>query len=78
MIRLIEIYSRLEAVDGFLALMLQQPENYRERIIHDRIVGSLSTLIALTPRYGGSRDRVSFVILTPATYCQPFLKFGCR
>ncbi|EAS1838991.1 hypothetical protein LVO39_005491 [Salmonella enterica] len=39
MIRLIEIYSRLEAVDGFLALMLQQPENYRERIIHDRIVG---------------------------------------
>ncbi|ECQ8983016.1 hypothetical protein ACDT65_004920 [Salmonella enterica subsp. enterica] len=39
MIRLIEIYSRLEAVDGFLALMLQQPENYRERIIHDRIFG---------------------------------------
>ncbi|EAA1980786.1 hypothetical protein R1087_004519 [Salmonella enterica] len=39
MIRLIEIYSRLEAVDGFLALMLQQPENYRERIIHARIVG---------------------------------------
>ncbi|EKT7009333.1 hypothetical protein QEX16_005023 [Salmonella enterica] len=39
MIKLIEIYSRLEAVDGFLALMLKQPENYRERIIHDRIVG---------------------------------------
>ncbi|EDR5176307.1 TPA: hypothetical protein G8O67_004636 [Salmonella enterica] len=39
MIRLIEIYSRLEAVDGFLALMLQQPDNYSERIIKDRIDG---------------------------------------
>lgn len=39
MIRLIEIYSRLEAVDGFLALMLQQSDNYSERIIKDRIAG---------------------------------------
>lgn len=37
MIRLIENYSRLEAVDGFLALMLQQSDNYRERVIKDRI-----------------------------------------
>lgn len=39
MIRLIEIYSRLEAVDGFLALMLQQSDNYSGRIIKDRIAG---------------------------------------
>ncbi|EAU9427534.1 hypothetical protein EOI87_28560 [Salmonella enterica] len=39
MTRLIEIYSRLEAIDGFLALMLQQPDSYRERIINDRLAG---------------------------------------
>ncbi|EBS5580355.1 hypothetical protein DPU24_24645 [Salmonella enterica subsp. enterica serovar Oranienburg] len=39
MIRLIEIYSQLEAVDGFLALMLKQSDNYSERIIKDRIAG---------------------------------------
>lgn len=37
MTRLIEIYSRLEAIDGFLALMLQQPDSYRERMISERI-----------------------------------------
>ncbi|EBN8996678.1 hypothetical protein D2C14_23170 [Salmonella enterica] len=34
---LIEIYSRLEAIDGFLALMMQQPDRYRERMIRERI-----------------------------------------
>ncbi|EEI0623709.1 hypothetical protein OIP56_003568 [Salmonella enterica] len=37
MTRLIEIYSRLEAIDGFLALMLKQPDSYRERMISERI-----------------------------------------
>ncbi|HBM0000548.1 TPA: hypothetical protein LT059_005163 [Salmonella enterica subsp. enterica serovar Kodjovi] len=37
MIRIIEIYSRLEAIDGFLALMLKQPDSYRERMISERI-----------------------------------------
>lgn len=37
MIRLIELYSRLEAVDDFLTLMLLQSDNYREQIIKDRI-----------------------------------------
>ncbi|EKR4132817.1 hypothetical protein P8F49_001458 [Salmonella enterica] len=37
MIRLIEIYSRLEAIDGFLALMLKQPDTYRARMIIERI-----------------------------------------
>ncbi|EBE8909328.1 hypothetical protein AAE379_001095 [Salmonella enterica] len=37
MIRIIEIYSRLEAIDGFLALMLKQPDRYRERMISERI-----------------------------------------
>ncbi|EAB9738616.1 hypothetical protein CPK96_08485 [Salmonella enterica] len=34
---LIEIYSRPEAIDGFLALMLQQPDSYRERMLSERI-----------------------------------------
>ncbi|EAS9161859.1 hypothetical protein ACLBR3_001070 [Salmonella enterica] len=34
---LLEIYSRPEAIDGFLALMLKQPDNYRERAISERI-----------------------------------------
>ncbi|ECC6919811.1 hypothetical protein DAE56_13490 [Salmonella enterica] len=37
MIRIIEIYSRLDALDEFLALMLKQPDNYRERAISERI-----------------------------------------
>lgn len=39
MTRLIEIHSRLEAIDGFLALMLKQPDSYRERMISERITG---------------------------------------
>ncbi|AXC67712.1 hypothetical protein DOE63_20720 [Salmonella enterica subsp. diarizonae serovar 59:z10:-] len=38
MIRIIEIYSRLDALDEFLALMLQQPDSYRERMISERMV----------------------------------------
>ncbi|EAP7866753.1 hypothetical protein FNI43_23730 [Salmonella enterica subsp. diarizonae] len=34
---LIEIYSRPEAIDGLLALMLQQPDSYRGRMISERI-----------------------------------------
>ncbi|EEG6605209.1 hypothetical protein G3K90_002338 [Salmonella enterica] len=34
---LIEIYSRLDALDECLALMLQQPDSYRERMISERI-----------------------------------------
>ncbi len=37
MTRIIEIYSRLDALDEFLALMLKQPDNYRERAISERI-----------------------------------------
>ncbi|EBQ4836464.1 hypothetical protein T061_17015 [Salmonella enterica subsp. arizonae] len=37
MTRIIEIYSRLDALDEFLALMLQQPDSYRERMISERI-----------------------------------------
>ncbi|MDJ6538707.1 hypothetical protein LEC33_01055 [Salmonella enterica] len=37
MTRIIEIYSRLNALDEFLALMLKQPDNYRERAISERI-----------------------------------------
>ncbi|EHC5874045.1 hypothetical protein JR782_004925 [Salmonella enterica subsp. enterica serovar Eastbourne] len=37
MIKLIEIYSRLEAIDGFLALMLKQPDIYRTRMIAERV-----------------------------------------
>ncbi len=37
MTRIIEIYSRLEAIDGFLALMLKQPDTYRARMIIERI-----------------------------------------
>ncbi|ECI0840901.1 hypothetical protein [Salmonella enterica] len=37
MTRIIEIYSRLDALDEFLALMLKQPDNYRERVISERI-----------------------------------------
>lgn len=37
MIRIIEIYSRLDALDEFLALMLKQPDSYRERAISERI-----------------------------------------
>lgn len=37
MIRIIEIYSRLDALDEFLALMLKQPCSYRERAISERI-----------------------------------------
>lgn len=37
MIRIIEIYSRLDALDEFLVLMLKQPDSYRERAISERI-----------------------------------------
>ncbi len=37
MTRIIEIYSRLDALDEFLALMLKQPVSYRERAISERI-----------------------------------------
>ncbi|HCL5290173.1 TPA: hypothetical protein N2G35_004642 [Salmonella enterica] len=37
MIRIIEIYSRLNALDEFLALMLKQPDTYRARMIIERI-----------------------------------------
>lgn len=37
MTRIIEIYSRLNALDEFFALMLQQPDSYRERMISERI-----------------------------------------
>ncbi|ECJ2363758.1 hypothetical protein FNI92_25610 [Salmonella enterica subsp. diarizonae] len=37
MTRIIEIYSRLDALDEFLALMLQQPDSYRERMISECI-----------------------------------------
>ncbi|MDJ7445090.1 hypothetical protein LEH14_27985 [Salmonella enterica] len=37
MIRIIEIYSRLNALDEFLALMMKQPDTYRARMIIERI-----------------------------------------
>lgn len=37
MTRIIEIYSRLNALDEFLALMLKQPDTYRARMIIERI-----------------------------------------
>lgn len=37
MTRIIEIYSRLNAIDEFLALMLQQPDTYHARMIIERI-----------------------------------------
>ncbi|MGG5930774.1 hypothetical protein [Salmonella enterica] len=37
MIRIIEIYSRLDTLDECLALMLQQPDSYRERMISECI-----------------------------------------
>ncbi|ECA5828304.1 hypothetical protein EL832_22305 [Salmonella enterica subsp. enterica serovar Hvittingfoss] len=37
MTRIIEIYSRLNALDEFLALMLKQPDTYRMRMISERI-----------------------------------------
>lgn len=37
MTRIIEIYSRLNALDEFLALMLKQPDTYRKRMISERI-----------------------------------------
>ncbi|EBJ2072219.1 hypothetical protein DP590_25390 [Salmonella enterica] len=35
--RLLEIYSQLNALDEFLVLMLKQPDNYRRRIIRERV-----------------------------------------
>ncbi|EBS4549402.1 hypothetical protein J9N36_004688 [Salmonella enterica] len=37
MTRIIEIYSRLNALDGFLVLMLKQPDTYRAKMIIERI-----------------------------------------
>lgn len=37
MTRIIEIYSRLNDIDELLALMLQQPDSYREQIIYERL-----------------------------------------
>lgn len=37
MTRIIEIYSRLDAIDELLALMLKQPDTYRARMIIERI-----------------------------------------
>ncbi|EAW9081441.1 hypothetical protein AABH71_005184 [Salmonella enterica] len=37
MTRIIEIYSRLNALDEFLALMLKQPDKYREQAISERV-----------------------------------------
>ncbi|AXC67441.1 hypothetical protein DRW71_25915 [Salmonella enterica subsp. diarizonae] len=37
MTRIIEIYSRLDVLDEFLALMLKQPDTYREIMINERI-----------------------------------------
>ncbi|EGT7584781.1 hypothetical protein OP853_004559 [Salmonella enterica] len=34
---LLEIYSQLNALDEFLVLMLKQPDNYRRRIIRERV-----------------------------------------
>ncbi|WP_240194548.1 hypothetical protein [Salmonella enterica] len=78
MTRIIEIYSRLDALDEFLALMLKQPDNYRERAISERISALVNMLITLTPRCGGSRNGTGLMILMHATYCPPFLKYGYR
>ncbi|EAY3718167.1 hypothetical protein FGS56_24850 [Salmonella enterica] len=37
MTRIIEIYSRLNDIDKLLALMLKQPDSYREHIIYERL-----------------------------------------
>lgn len=35
--RLLEIHSQLNALNEFLVLMLKQPDNYRRRIIRERV-----------------------------------------
>lgn len=80
MIRIIEIYSRLNALDEFLALMLQQPDSYRERMISERmaaLVEYVDHINAVMWRQQ-ERGRAGFRILMNATYCPPFLKYGYR
>lgn len=74
MTRLIEIYSRLNAIDDLMKLMLQPPNTYREKTINAHI----ASLVAYVDHVNRVMWKLQFVISIPATYCPPFLKYGYR
>ncbi|HDC2545091.1 TPA: hypothetical protein O7139_001250 [Salmonella enterica] len=78
MTRLIEIYSRLNALDDLVKLMLQPPNIYREETIKAHIASLVAYVDHVNAVIWKQQERDRLVILISGILCPRFLRFADR